>query len=211
MNWQMHSPAAERNKEPILSVLRRVLPVQGTVLEIASGTGQHAMHFASALPTLTWQPTDPDAAGRAAIAARVSQAGLPNLLAPLALDVLAAPWPVASADAVVCINMIHISPQATTPALFAGCDRILKGPGPVVLYGPFQRQDKPLAPSNAAFDASLKARNPQWGLRDLQWVSTAAARHGFEQVEVCELPANNIAVVYRRTGISPYDGAASPE
>ncbi len=212
MNSLMHSPAAERNREPIMAVLRRVLPDHGTVLEIASGSGQHAVHFARALPALVWQPTDPDIDSCASISARVSEAALPNLLAPLPLDVLVTPWPVDSADAVVCINMIHISPPATTPALFAGCDRIVRGPGPVVLYGPFRRQGIPLAASNAAFDASLKSRNPEWGLRELEQVSATAARHGFEQVEVCELPANNIAVVYRRSeAINRYGGATSQE
>lgn len=194
----MHSPAAERNRDPILAVLRRVLPERGTVLEIASGSGQHAVHFAAALPGVIWQASDPDAASCDAIAARVRQEGLDNLRPPLTLDVTRRPWPVESADAVVCINMIHISPWETTPALFAGSDRIIAGAGPVVLYGPFRRRGVPLAPGNRAFDADLKSRNPAWGLRELDRVAAEAAHCGFGLLEVNELPANNIAVVFAR-------------
>jgi SAM-dependent methyltransferase len=191
------SPAAERNKEPILRVLQRVLPPTGTVLEIASGTGQHAVHFARALPRLTWQPSEPDADLRAVIAARIAAAAAPNLRAPLTLDVLDARWPNVAADAIVCINMIHIAPAAATDALFRHAARLL-GPGaPLVLYGPFKIGGAHTAPSNDAFDRSLRARNAEWGVRDLADVARAASAHAIELVGTEALPANNLAVELR--------------
>jgi SAM-dependent methyltransferase len=194
------SPAAERNKQPILDVLETCLPRRGTVLEIASGTGQHVVHFARALPALTWQPTDADPELRAAVAARIAAAALDNVLSPLELDVLDPAWPVPAraADAMLCINMIHIAPRAATPALLAGAARVLGSGAPLVLYGPFRRGGRHTAPSNEAFDASLRARNPDWGVRDLDDVAAAAREHGFVLAETVSMPANNLTVVFER-------------
>lgn len=195
----LQSPAAERNKEPILEVLRRVLPATGTVLEIASGTGQHIVHFARGVPGLTWQPSEPDSDLRAAIAARVAAAGLPNLRAPLALDVCAARWPIEQAAAVVCINLIHIAPWAVAEALLARAGELLAAGAVLVLYGPYLRGGMHTAPSNAAFDASLRRRDPQWGVRDLDSVTAAAAANGFELREIVAMPANNLTVTFQRS------------
>jgi SAM-dependent methyltransferase len=194
----LESPAAERNKQPILEVLESRLPRSGTVLEIASGTGQHVVHFARGLPRLVWQPTDPDPDLRAAIAARVHAAALDNLRPPLRLDVLDPVWPVSTADAVLCINMIHISPWAATPGLLVGCARVLGGGAPLILYGPYRRGGSHTAPSNEAFDANLRARNADWGLRDLDDVAACAREHGFELREVVTMPANNLTVILER-------------
>ena len=192
-----HAPATERNRAPVLEVLRRVLP-QGLVLEVASGTGQHAVAFAEALPGLTWQPSDPDPALRASARAwaATASAALPNLRDPLDLDAGAADWPIDRADAVVCINMIHIAPWTAALGLFAGAARLLPAGAPLLLYGPFRRDGQHTAPSNAEFDASLKARNPAWGVRDLGAVERAAG--AFTLAEVVEMPANNLTVVLRR-------------
>ncbi|MFC3713438.1 DUF938 domain-containing protein [Sphingoaurantiacus capsulatus] len=192
------SPSVARNREPILDVLRRVLPPRGLVLEIAAGTGEHAVHFAGALPGLDWQPTDPDAMSRRSIAAWRAEAGLPNLREPLPLDVIAADWPVGAADAVVCINMIHISPWAATEGLMAGAAARLSPGAPLFVYGPFRREGVPIAPSNEAFDASLRERNPAWGLRDLEAVQALAAGQGFDLAEVIEMPASNLSLVFCR-------------
>lgn len=192
------SPAAERNKEPILEQLRRVLPPAGTVLEVASGTGQHAVHFARALPGLVWQPTEPDAELRATIARRVAAAGLANLRAPLAFDVLAANGGELAADAVLCVNLLHIAPWAATPGLLAHAARWLEHGAPLVTYGPYRVDGEHTAPSNAAFDASLRARNPEWGVRDLAEVAAAANGAGFELDERVSMPANNLLLVFRR-------------
>ncbi len=192
----LESPAAERNKGPILEVLRRVLPPAGTVLEIASGTGQHVVHFAEALPGLVWQPSEPSAELRAAIGARAASANLPNLLESLALDVCESQWPLAHADAVVCINMIHIAPWAAAEALFARCGGLLAAGAPVVVYGPFKRGGAHTAASNEAFDASLRRRNAEWGIRDLEAVEVLSAAHGFLLRESVQMPANNLTVVF---------------
>jgi hypothetical protein len=192
------SPAAERNKQPILDVLLRVLPAEGTVLEIASGTGQHVVHFARALPQLIWQPSEPDAELRDTIRERLDSEGLQNVRAPLALDVLVDVWPITSADAVLCSNMIHIAPWSATEGLVRHASRLLASGAPLILYGPFKRRGRRTAPSNEAFDASLRARDPAWGVRDLDEVTALAQRHGFELAEVVEMPANNLTVVLRR-------------
>jgi SAM-dependent methyltransferase len=192
------APAAERNREPILAVLQRVLPPTGLALEIASGTGQHVVHFAKALPKWTWQPSEPDPQMRGSIAAWVAETGVTNVLAPLDLDVSRADWPVERADAVVCINMIHISPWRATEHLLAGCERLL-GPGGILfLYGPYRRSGRHTAPSNEAFDESLRQRNPQWGVRDLETVEETANQRGFALSEVVEMPVNNLSVVFVR-------------
>lgn len=193
------APATARNREPILRVLRQWLSASGLVLEIASGTGEHAVWFAGALPRMTWQPTDQDDAALASIAAWREAAGAPNLHPPLFLDA-AAPdsWPVERADAVVAINMIHIAPWAATQGLMAGAARVLPEGGLLYLYGPFREPGEPTAPSNIAFDADLRARDPAWGLRDLGEVIALAARHSIKFIETVPMPANNLSVVFRR-------------
>lgn len=192
--------AAERNKGPILEVLRRVLPEEGVILEIASGTGQHVLHFAAALPELTWQPTDADPEMRKLISANVGAANLSNINTVSELDVLKTPWPVSKADALLCINMIHISPWAATVALFDGARDILSTDDVLFLYGPYRRDDRHTAPSNEAFDASLRSRDPQWGVRDLEEVERTAEPAGFILEEVVAMPANNFSVIFRKAG-----------
>jgi hypothetical protein len=195
---RQHAPAAARNRDPILAVLRGVLPGTGTVLEIASGSGEHILHFAGSLPGLTFQPSDPNPEARQSIAAWVAESGLANLRPPLALDAAAPPWPIAAADAVLCINMIHISPWSATEGLMRGAAAILPPGAPLYLYGPYRRAGVPTAPSNAEFDRSLRDRNPDWGLRDLEAVVTLASSAGFGPPAVTEMPANNLSVVFRR-------------
>lgn len=192
-----HAPATVRNREAILAVLRDVLPATGTVLEVASGTGEHAAFFASALPALNWQPSDPDAEARASIAAHCAE--IANVASPLALDAAASDWPIDRADAIVCINMIHIAPWAATLGLMAGAGRLLRAGAPLVLYGPFLVANTPTAPSNRDFDASLRARDVAWGLRDLDEVTAIAAENGLKREAVIAMPANNLSVVFRRT------------
>lgn len=195
------APATDRNREPILAVLRRVLPASGTVLEIASGTGQHAVHFAAALPGLTWQPSDPDAAARASIAAWTKHTGLRNVREPLALDVCEQPWALGTddaIDAIVCINMIHIAPWAAAEALFEGAGRVLGAGGVLYLYGPYRRQGEHTAPSNASFDADLRAADPEWGVRDMEAVVALGAAQGMTCEEPVAMPANNFSLVFRK-------------
>ena len=192
------APSAQRNRDPILAVLREALPASGLVLEIASGSGEHAVHFAAALPGLSFQPSDPNAGARASIDAWAKEAALPNLLPALALDASTPGWPLARADAVICINMIHISPWAATQGLIAESARLLPPAGPLYLYGPYRQSDVPLVPSNAAFDESLRSRDPRWGLRELDAVAALAAAAGFGPPEVRTMPANNLSVVFRK-------------
>jgi cyclopropane fatty-acyl-phospholipid synthase-like methyltransferase len=194
----LSSPAVARNRDPILAVLRRVLPERGVALEIASGSGEHAVHFAAALPGLTWQPSDPDPQARDSIAAYHAAAQLPNLLRPLALDATSSAWPVTQADAIVAINMIHIAPWAAAEGLIAGAERLLPAGGVLFLYGPFREHGQHTAPSNAAFDESLRARNTEWGLRDLDELAALASQHGLALEERVAMPANNLSVVFRR-------------
>jgi hypothetical protein len=193
-----HAPAAGRNRDPIAAVLSEELPAAGLVLEIASGTGEHAVHFAHTYPHLTWQPTDPDADARSSIAAWQKEEGLPNLLPPLSLDAAASPWSIEQADAIVCINMVHISPPASTEGLLAGAGRLLPAGAPLILYGPYLEEGVETAPSNLEFDRSLKARDPRWGLRRVGWIDDLAARHGLRRTRRIAMPANNLTLVYRR-------------
>jgi len=195
---RIYRPHVARNREPILAVLRRVLPAQGLVLEIAGGSGEHVTYFAKELPVLTWQPSDPDEAALASIAAHRADAAQPNLLAPLHLDVTAKDWPVGRADAVMCNNMIHISPWAATEGLIAGAERVLAAGGILFLYGPYKIGGRHTAPTNQAFDEDLRSRNPEWGIRDLTDVTVLAQRHGFAAPETIEMPANNLSVIFRR-------------
>jgi hypothetical protein len=197
---RLHSPACERNREPILRVLEETLPAEGLVLEIASGTGMHAVYFARHLSSIAWQPSDADDASLASIEAWRRAEPSENLRAPIRLDVLALPWPIERADAIFNANMIHISPWETTLALFDGAARVLSGEGaPLILYGPFLRDGRHTAESNAAFDASLRARDPRWGVRDLDVVADVARERGFVRERVVEMPANNLSVVFRRS------------
>ncbi|MXQ14163.1 DUF938 domain-containing protein [Microvirga makkahensis] len=192
------SPSVARNRDPILNVLGRILPQSGTVLEIASGTGEHAAYFAAALPHLTWQPTDQDDSALKSIAAHRAASGLPNLLAPLRLNAASPDWPVERADALVAINMVHISPWRATQGLMAGAGRLLSSGGVLYLYGAYKESGAHTAPSNEVFDADLRRRNPEWGVRDLEAVAELARAYGLELVERIPMPANNLSLVFRR-------------
>lgn len=194
------APHVARNAVPIVDVLRDVLPERGLVLEVASGTGEHALHFARAFPNLLWQPSDPDPAAVRSIEAWRTQAGLFNLLPAVALDARARDWPVEAADAMLCINMVHISSWTATLGLMRGAGRLLAPRAPLYLYGAYRQAGVETAPSNAAFDESLKARDPEWGLRDLEAVVAEARVHGFALETVIPMPANNLSVVFRKTG-----------
>ena len=191
--------SAERNKDPILAVLARVLPRRGVVLEIASGTGQHILHFANALPGLAWQPSDRDPELRESIALRVKEQQLANVNRPINLDVTRLPWPLQTADAVVCINMIHVAPWSATLALLEGTKALLPTQHVLFLYGPYRRFGQHTSRSNEQFDSDLRAHDPEWGVRDLEAVSEAAASSGFVLAEVVEMPANNFSVIFKRS------------
>lgn len=189
------SPAADRNREPILAVLQRLLPENARVLEIASGTGQHAAHFGAAMPGWHWQPTDGDTAALADIDAWC--AGLPNVAPAVALDVLSAPWPVASqVDAVFCANMLHIAPWPTCAALMQGAASVLAPAGRLVTYGPYLQDGVATSPGNLAFDASLRQRDPEWGIRSVEDVSAQAGRVGLRLADTVAMPANNLVLVF---------------
>ena len=193
-----YAPSAARNRDPILEAIRPHLPRAGVLLEIASGTGEHAVHFAQAFPDLTVQPSDANAEARASIDAWVRASALPNLAPAIALDAAEAAWPIAAADAVVCINMIHISPWAAARGLMAGAARVLASGGVLILYGPYTQAGTHTAPSNAAFDADLRARNSEWGVRDLEAVTELAASHGFITPLIVSMPANNLTIIFKR-------------
>lgn len=192
------APSVARNKAAITEVLARHLPVSGLVLEIASGSGEHALHFAAHFPGLTFQPTESDASARVSITAWQRDAQLSNLLPPLALDVMADAWPLNHADAVICINMIHIAPWEATGALMRGAARLLPRDGVLFLYGPFARDGQHTAPSNAEFDSSLRAQDARWGVRNLEAVTDAANAAGFATPIVEAMPANNLSLIFRR-------------
>ena len=193
-----YAPATLRNRDAILAVLERQLPARGLVLELASGSGEHAVHFAARLPGLDFQPSDPDAASRASIDAWRESAGLANLRRALAIDAASAPWPIEAADAVLCINMVHIAAWSAACGLIAGAERILSPGGLLYLYGPFQRDGRHTAPSNEAFDRDLRARDPAWGVRAIEAVAALAAAAGFSPPLVEEMPANNLSLSFRR-------------
>lgn len=201
---RQYAPATERNREPILKVLEQVLPGQGCVLEVASGTGQHAVYFAPRLQPRYWQPSDPNPLARDSIRAWREAEPAANLLPPLALDAASPDWCLDGAElpapvtAIVNINMIHISPWAACQGLLAGAERLLPEGGVLYLYGPFRQQGQPTAPSNEAFDQSLRSQNPQWGLRQLKEVIAAAQGHALRLHTVLEMPANNLSVVFER-------------
>ena len=194
---KLHAPATARNRDAILAVLREELPPCGLVLEVASGSGEHAIHFAAAFPELDWQPSDPDPAALASIAAWREEAGLANLRPPIRLDAVAA-WPVRHADAILCINMVHISAWEATLGLLRGAGEALAPGGLLYLYGPYLRDDVDTAPSNLAFDMSLRARDPRWGLRRVEDVIVAAEIEGLRFDRLVEMPANNLSLLFRR-------------
>lgn len=193
-----HAPATERNREPIADVLARELPKAGTVLEVASGTGEHAVFFAARFPQLQWQPSDPDPGALASIAVYRAEYSGANLCEPVLLDASRQDWPVERADAILCINMIHISPWAASEGLIAGAKRMLDSGAPLILYGPYFESDVETAPTNLAFDESLKARDPRWGIRDLAEIDDLTAQNGFARSARYGMPANNLVLVYRR-------------
>jgi len=195
---RLHAPAVARNRDAILDVLRRELPASGSVLEVASGSGEHVVHFARALPSLTFQPSDPSPDALASITGWMAEGGARNILPPLRIDAAAPDWPACKPDAILCINMIHIAPWAAAQGLIRHAGRLLPPGAPLVFYGPFRRADRALEPSNAAFDASLRERNPAWGLRDLDEVAALAAEADFAAPTVVEMPANNLSVIFRK-------------
>ena len=195
----LHYPATRRNRDPILAVLRRILPPSGLVLEIASGSGEHAAYFAARLPGIVWQPSDREPALLDSIAAHAAASGAANIRAPVPLDVRDGDWP-AAVVAVVAINMIHVAPWDDCLALLAGAARVLAAGAPLFLYGPFRRGGRHTAPSNEAFDRSLRAQDPRWGVRDLDAVADAADIRGLALDEAVPMPANNLGVVFRRRG-----------
>lgn len=192
------SPSAERNKGPIAEILLRVLPAQGDVLEVSSGTGQHVLHFAQAMPHIRWQPTERDADSLKSIASWLGQTPASNVNAPLRLDVYDGIWPAHGVAAIVCINMIHIAPPSTSEALLRGAGNVIVPGGMLFLYGPYRRLGQHTSPSNKAFDERLKAENPEWGVRNLEDVVQFASTVGFELEQTHDMPANNLAVVFRK-------------
>lgn len=195
---RLHAPAAARNRDAILGVLREVLPPSGLVLEIASGSGEHVCHFAHAFPQLSFQPSDPSDAACASIAAWTADAAAGNVRPPLRLDTMAPDWPEIFPDAIICINMIHIAPWQATEGLLRHAGGMLTSDAPLYLYGPFRRPGRELEPGNAAFDESLRLRDSRWGLRDLDAVAALATANGFAAPSTVEMPANNLSLIIRK-------------
>ena len=198
MSDRLYAPATSRNREPILGVLRPILPSSGTVLEIASGTGEHIVYLAEALPDLVFQPSDLNHQALSSVAAWIEARRPTNVLPPILLDAAVPPWPVTSVHAVICINMIHIAPWQAAIGLVEGAGSILPSGAPLYLYGPYKRIGVPTAESNLAFDRNLKDRDPDWGVRDLEAVADIASSAGFAAPEITEMPANNLSVVFRK-------------
>lgn len=195
-----HFPATARNRDAIAAVLKRCLPATGTVLEIGSGSGEHSIYFAGLFPGLRWQPSDPDPLNLESIAAWRDAAGKDNLCPPLAINASDVILPVSSADAIMCINVIHISPWDATKGLMRNAARLLPAGAPLYLYGPYRIAGAHTAPSNEAFDASLRSQNETWGVRDLEDVCAEARKNGLEFVERVEMPSNNQSVIFRQAG-----------
>jgi hypothetical protein len=193
------APAALRNREPIAEVLAEWLPPSGLVLEIASGTGEHAIYFAERFPALEWQPSDVDAGALASTVAWREAAGLPNLRAPVALDAASADWPIERADALLSINMVHISAWSSALGLLDGAARVLGLGAPLILYGPWLSADMPTAPSNLDFDRQLRERDPEWGLRSVEEFTAAATERGLRLESTRAMPANNLMLLLRRS------------
>jgi len=195
---RQYAPATLRNRDFIVGVLRDVLPTKGVILEIASGSGEHVVHFARNFPSLVFQPSDREPDALQSIAAWVKASRVTNARAPMVLEVSQSPWPIASADGIICINMVHISPWESALGLVRGAAAILPPTAPLYLYGPYKREGFATASSNQAFDRSLRDRDPTWGLRDLEAVAAAAQSVGFSIPTIIEMPANNLSVVFRR-------------
>lgn len=205
MPERLRSPATARNREPILTVLQRVLPSEAHVLELASGAGEHAVFFATAMPEIIWQPSDPDADARASIVEWIKAEALRNVRPPVEIDVRSDDWGVehqAPFDALVAINMIHISPWEATRGLMRGAGRLLRDGGVLFTYGPYKRDGAHTTPSNEAFDESLKARDSQWGVRDVADVESVARENGLQLREIVEMPANNLSLVFEKRRIA---------
>ncbi len=199
-NAKQTAAAAERNRRPILDVLQRILPDTGRILEIASGTGQHVVTFAEACPELNWFPSDPDPRARASIAAWVLEAGTGNVAAPMNIDATEPGWlgkPGPGFDAIVCINLLHVSPWAACEGLMAGAVGLLEQPGFLYLYGPFMRHGTHTSEGNEAFDENLRRQNPAWGLRDVDDIAACARQNGLQLDEIVEMPANNLSLIFR--------------
>lgn len=196
---RLASPSAERNREPIAEVLSQILPQSGLVLEVGSGTGEHAIHFAHVMRHLAWQPSEQDKDCLRSISAWAALEAQANVRRPLYLDVTDAQWPIAAADAIICINMIHIAPWSVAQALFRGASRILPPGGLLCLYGPYRVAGKHTSPSNRAFDAQLRAMNSEWGVRDLDAVSHEALSFNIEFVRTFQMPANNLILIFRKS------------
>ena len=203
LTMKLSSEAAVRNGEAIRDTLLQYLPRQGLVLEIASGTGEHAVQLARHAPFVAWQPSDVDPAALASIAGWRDETNLPNLLRPIELDVTRSPWPVAKADAIVCINMVHIAPIEAALALFAGAARTLSSGGLLYLYGPYRFHGRYTAPSNEDFDRSLRARDSRWGVRDIRELTVMGTRTGFGLEQTLAMPANNHSLIFRRRPVLP--------
>jgi hypothetical protein len=195
---RQYAPATVRNRDFILDVLRDLLPTTGVILEIASGSGEHVVHFARNLPSLVFQPSDPEPDALLSVAAWMKAAEVTNVRAPIVLDASRSPWPIASADGIICINMVHISPWDASVGLIRGAAAILPPGSPLYLYGPYKRKGFATAPSNEAFDRNLRDRDPIWGLRDLEAISAIAHSAGFSIPDITEMPANNLSIVFRR-------------
>lgn len=200
---RLTSPSVRNNTQPIIQVLKSILPQKGTVLEIASGSGEHVCAFAKAFPNLTFQPSDVDSECLESTRAWAQELGLINVLPPLLIDTSREVWPVISADAVLCINMIHISPFACCEGLMRGAGKLLPPGGYLYLYGAYKINGSHTAPSNAAFDRSLRALNPSWGVRDLDDVKKVAALHGLSFVNIVDMPANNFSVIFQKSQVAP--------
>jgi hypothetical protein len=208
---RLFAPASARNRDPILTVLRRHLPQRGLVLEVASGSGEHAVFLAQAFPNLQFQPSDPDPQARASIDAWIAAQGLANVRPAIALDATAQTWPITAADAVLCINMIHVAPWAAAVGLVRGAAGVLGSGGVLYLYGPFRREGQHTAPSNVAFDRSLRQQNPDWSVRDLEAVAELAAARGFGPPAIEAMPANNLSLIFVKTGSDPPGLTPNPE
>lgn len=193
-----HAPATMRNRDVIGDVLARELPEVGVVLEVASGSGEHAVYFAERFPNLVWRPSDPDPEALASINAYRTEYASENVREPVMVDAAADDWPVQSVDAVLCINMVHISPWSATEGLFANAAKLLDTGAPLILYGPYFEAGVEPAPSNLAFDQSLKSRDPLWGIRNLAEIDAVAAHTGFTRSARYAMPANNLMLIYRR-------------
>ncbi|GAB5480803.1 MAG: DUF938 domain-containing protein [Parasphingorhabdus sp.] len=195
---EKHAPATLRNRDAIIAVLQEVLPDSGTVLEVASGTGEHAVYFGEKFPDLTWQPSDPDPDGCRSIAGWTKRAGVGNVLPPLQLDALALRWDIEKPSAILCINMVHIAPWEASIGLFEKAALLLEPGSSFYLYGPYFRGDAPTAQGNLDFDRSLKSRNLRWGIREVADMDTLATKNGFTRTDLVEMPANNLSLIYRR-------------